>query len=148
MDAVLFILAGAIVGFLVAFALNSMTSKTSESGIEQRVATRVEERAEKIAEQKLRSSSATIKGQIGERFAPFFKEFGYEPADARFLGSPIDYVVFDGLTAGHVKGVVFVEVKVGPPWLTPFQKQVKQAIERNDVRWKTVSLPDRDGDGG
>ena len=144
MDAVLFILAGAIVGFLVAFALNSMASKSSESGIEERVANRVEERAEKIAEQKLKSSSATLKGQIGERFAPFFKEFGFEAADARFLGSPIDYVVFDGLTAGHVKGVVFVEVKAEPLPLTFFQTQVKQAIERKDVYWKTVILPNRD----
>jgi len=31
--------------------------------------------------------------------------------DARFLGSPVDLVVFDGLAAGAVRRVVFLEVK-------------------------------------
>lgn len=87
-------------------------------------------------------SSATLKGQIGERFAPFVPGFGYEPADARFLGSPIDYVVFDGLAAGQIKGVAFVEVKTGSARLTPFQQQVQEAIAGGRVDWRVLELPD------
>ena len=83
-----------------------------------------------------------MKGQIGERFAPFIPGFGFEPADARFLGSPVDYVVFDGLADGYVSGVAFVEVKVGRLPLTPLQKQVSEAIKEGRVEWRVVQLQD------
>src|SRR5438874_1310483 len=44
----------------------------------------------------LNQSRSTLKGQIGEQLAPLLPGFAYEAADARFLGDPIDYVVFDG----------------------------------------------------
>jgi predicted Holliday junction resolvase-like endonuclease len=80
-------------GFVLATATNSQQANLREKDLQ----VRVEECAEKLAEQKLRQSGATLKGQIGERFAPFIPGFGYEAAGARFLGSPIDYVVFDGI---------------------------------------------------
>jgi predicted Holliday junction resolvase-like endonuclease len=97
---------------------------------------------ERVTREALRRSSATLKGQVGERFAPFVPGFGYEPADARFLGSPIDYVVFDGLADGQVKAVAFVEVKTGPLPLTPFQRQVKEAIDGGRVTFRVVELPE------
>lgn len=101
---------------------------------------RLRENTAKVTQETLKRSSATLKGQIGERFAPFVPGFGYEPADARFLGSPIDYVVFDGLTDGDVRGVAFVEVKAGALPLTPFQRQVKEAIDGQRVYFRVVQL--------
>jgi predicted Holliday junction resolvase-like endonuclease len=101
---------------------------------------RLRENTAKVTQETLKRSSATLKGQIGERFAPFVPGFGYQPADARFLGSPIDYVVFDGLTDGQIKGVVFVEVKTGAIPLTTFQRQVKEAIAGKRVVWRVVEL--------
>jgi predicted Holliday junction resolvase-like endonuclease len=95
---------------------------------------------ERVTQETLRRSSAILKGQVGERFAPFVPGFGYQPADARFLGSPIDYVVFDGLTDGEIRKVAFVEVKTGRLPLTPFQRQVKEAIEGKRVVWRVVEL--------
>src|SRR5438067_497737 len=43
-------------------------------------------------------SQSTLKGQIAEQMAPVLPGFSYLPADARFLGEPIDYVVFNGRT--------------------------------------------------
>ena len=43
-------------------------------------------------------STAVTRGQAFEHLAPFMDDFGYNPRDARFLGSPIDLVVFDGLS--------------------------------------------------
>ena len=56
-----------------------------------------------------------ISGKVQEHLAPLFPEFiaQFNPKDARFLGSPLDFVVFDGLDDGLVKRVVFVEVKSG-----------------------------------
>src|SRR6267154_6463393 len=41
-------------------------------------------------------SRSTLKGQIAEQMAPLLPGFPYMPSDARFLGDPIDYVVFKG----------------------------------------------------
>src|SRR5882672_1488864 len=43
-------------------------------------------------------SRSTLKGQMAEQMAPFLAGFEYLPADARFLGDPVDYVVFQGRT--------------------------------------------------
>src|SRR5882724_11599495 len=41
-------------------------------------------------------SRSTLKGQIAEQMAPLLPGFPFLPADARFLGDPVDYVVFKG----------------------------------------------------
>lgn len=97
---------------------------------------------DEAAKEAVKQSSAVLKGQIGERMAPFYAGFHYEPADARFLGSPIDYVVFDGLSKGEIKSVAFVEVKTGRASLTPFQRQVQDAIRSGKMEWRVVELPD------
>jgi len=52
-------------------------------------------------------------GQITEHLVPFLPDFKYNPKDARFLGTPVDLIVFDGLSDGQLKQVVFIEVKSG-----------------------------------
>ena len=118
-----------------------MSSARKGGYTEAQLQDRLRENTAKVTKETLKRSSATVKGQIGERFAPFVPGFGYQPADARFLGSPIDYVVFDGLTDGQIKGVVFVEVKTGALPLTPFQRQAKEAIEGKRVTFRVVELP-------
>jgi predicted Holliday junction resolvase-like endonuclease len=57
-------------------------------------------------------SSAVIKGRVSEHLAPYI-HFPYNPRDARFIGSPIDIIVFNGLEDGQVSEIVFLEVKTG-----------------------------------
>ena len=57
--------------------------------------------ARKDSVERARSS---LKGQIAEQMAPLLPGFPYRPADARFLGDPIDYVVFDGYTGLRDEG--------------------------------------------
>ena len=42
-----------------------------------------------------RSRAVTV-GKVTEHIAPYLPDFGYNPKDARFIGSPVDFVVFDG----------------------------------------------------
>jgi len=65
-------------------------------------------------------SRSTLKGQIAEQMAPVLPGFPYLPADARFLGEPIDYVVFNGRTNLGTNGIgeeeleiILLEVKHG-----------------------------------
>jgi len=52
-------------------------------------------------------------GKITEHFIPYLPMFKYNPKDARFIGSPIDFIVFDGLSEGEIRKIVLVEVKAG-----------------------------------
>lgn len=136
---ILLLIVGLVAGFVIALLYVYPIVKAHYEARLQEVARRAREQAGKEA---LQRSSAVIKGQIGERFAPFVPEFGYQPADARFLGNPVDYVVFDGLTDGRVREIAFVEVKTGSASLTPWQRQVQEAVNGGRVRWKLLHLND------
>jgi len=81
-------------------------------------------------------SRSTLKGQIAEQMAPVLPGFCYLPADARFLGDPIDYVVFNGRTNLGNNGteeenleLILLEVKHGHSRLTPVQRAIANAVE-------------------
>ena len=138
MEIVLVALGTLVFGFLLAtLLLVPLLGGRYEAKLAERVRTVKEE----AGEEAIRHSRATLKGQIGERFAPFTEGFGYEPADARFLGSPVDYIVFDGLSGEQIKGIAFVEVKTGAATLTPYQRQVREAIEAGRVTWRLLQMP-------
>ena len=80
-------------------------------------------------------SQAVITGRVSEQLLPFFPGFGFNPKDARFLGSPVDFVVFDGLDDGALRRVVFVEVKTGDADLSPRERQVRDAVQGHEVEW-------------
>ncbi len=87
-------------------------------------------------------SRATLSGQVLEKLAPHFPDFPYDPTDVRFLGTPVDYVVFDGLGAGEVDAIVFLEVKSGGSGLTSRERRVREAVEAGAVRWDVYRIPD------
>ena len=102
----------------------------------------------RITEEVLKSSRATLKGKIGEQLAPLLPLFKYNVADARFIGSPIDYVIFDGYTdfkEGKDRNkeirIVLMDVKTGKDaTLTPTEKKIKEAVEEKHVYWDTLRI--------
>ena len=92
-------------------------------------------------------SRSTLKGKIAEQLAPVLPEFLFNPADARFIGSPVDYIIFDGLTEvsderkASIK-IVFMDVKKGGGSLSRTQKVIKKAVEEKAVRWETLRIAD------
>jgi predicted Holliday junction resolvase-like endonuclease len=89
-------------------------------------------------------SRAVTAGKVLEQLVPYLPGFPYHPGDVRFLGSPVDLVVFDGLSDGDVERVVFVEVKTGGSRLTRRERQVRGAVEAGKVEWLELDVP---GDG-
>ncbi len=89
---------------------------------------------------------AVIAGQVAERFTPFMPSvFMYNPKDARFIGSPIDLLVFDGADNDDIRGIIFVEVKTENSSLSQRQRQIKKIIESlgsSTVRWEETRIPD------
>jgi len=99
-----------------------------------------------IREDSKKKSRASLKGKIAEHLAPFFKEFKYDPSDARFIGNPIDYIIFDGCT--DVKDnkedkpitIVLVEVKTGGSSLTPVERRIKQSADKKLVKFEVIRI--------
>jgi len=94
----------------------------------------------RIRENAVQRSLAVTAGKVHEQLVPYLPEFGFNPKDARFLGSPVDLVVFDGLADGAVKRVVFLEVKTGGASLTARERQVREVIEAREVAWVELRL--------
>jgi predicted Holliday junction resolvase-like endonuclease len=85
-------------------------------------------------------SQAVTAGKVHEQLIPYLPAFPYNPKDVRFLGSPIDLVVFDGLAEGELRGIVFLEVKTGASSLTSRERQVRDVILAREVEWAELRV--------
>jgi predicted Holliday junction resolvase-like endonuclease len=84
-------------------------------------------------------SRAVLGGKFTEQMVPYFPDFKYDPTEVRFIGSPIDLIVFPGLAKGDPQEVVILEIKTGrSAQMTPAQKKIRQLIEDGMVRWDEI----------
>lgn len=83
----------------------------------------------------VKRSRAVLSGQFSEQLAPYLPDFPWRPTEARFIGKPVDFLIFKGLDERLVDEVVFVEVKTGGSRLSPVEKSLKEAIEAGRVSW-------------
>lgn len=93
----------------------------------------------------LASSRNSFKREFGEIFCPFQNGFSYNVRDCRFIGHPIDYIIFNNLEA-YREGqkeiddieIIFVEVKTTHSAnLSKVQKAIEYAIANKKVKFKT-----------
>ncbi len=95
-------------------------------------------------EESARISRATRGGKAYENLVPFLPAFEdrWDRHDARFLGAPIDLLVFDGLYSDDedLREIVFVEVKSSRPTLNSKERAVREAVEEGRVRWERIVL--------
>ena len=140
-----------ILALALGFALGFFYVQARIAAIEERSRVDLEtwklETAGAIRKDSVNRSRSTLKGKIAEQMAPVLPDFGFSPADARFIGSPVDYVIFDGLTRvaddkEDEISIVFMDVKKGCGALTRTQRLIKQAVEKKSIAWKTMRIPD------
>ena len=93
-----------------------------------------------IRQDAVQRSQAVTVGKVSEQLVPLLPGFAFNPKDARFLGSPVDLIVFDGLNDGTVRQVVFIEVKTGAAGLSSRERQVRDAILEKRVSWDELRL--------
>ncbi len=86
-----------------------------------------------------KSQSVTI-GKMTEHIVPYLPGFRFNPADARFIGSPIDFVVFDGLSEDNVNKIVFVEIKTGSSNLSSRERSVRNAVQDKNIEWLEIKV--------
>lgn len=90
----------------------------------------------------VKRSRAVLGGQVGERFAPHFPDFPYDPTEVRFLGTPVDYVAFKGASGDGIEEVAFIEVKTGDATLSRVERSLRDTIRAGRVRWIEYRVPD------
>ncbi len=82
-----------------------------------------------------------IKGKISEQIFPLLYEKAGNLADFRFIGNPVDYVVFDGLSEPAAKITIkFMEVKTGSSKINQSEWRVKEAIQDGRVSWEEITI--------
>ncbi len=97
-----------------------------------------QKREKVIRQDAVQRSQAVTVGKITEHLVPHLPNFNYNPKDARFIGSPVDFVVFDGMNdeeSDQIRDVVFIEVKTGVSALTRRERLVRDAIRAGRVKW-------------
>jgi predicted Holliday junction resolvase-like endonuclease len=102
---------------------------------------------ERIRKDAINKSKSVIIGKVTEYLVPFFPGFKYNPKDVRFIGTPIDVIVFDGLDEGNIRQIVFGEIKTGKyGYLTSREKSIKNIIENKNVKHEIIHIEtDQDG---
>lgn len=93
-----------------------------------------------IREDAVQRSQAVTAGKVHEQLIPYLPGFPYNPKDVRFLGSPVDLVVFDGLAEGRVRRIVFLEVKSGRSGLSSRERCVRDAVQAGEVEWAELRV--------
>ena len=140
-----------VLALALGFTLGFFYVRARITAIEERSRAELEtwklEAAGEIRKDSVNRSRSTLKGRIAEQMAPVLPDFCFNPADARFIGSPVDYIIFDGLTRvaddkeDEIR-IVFMDVKKGSGGLTRTQRLIRQAVEKKAVAWKTMRIPD------
>lgn len=77
----------------------------------------------------LKRSQSVRYGQLTEQWIPFSNKFPFLAQDFKFIGKPIDGIVFDE------NKVVFIEFKTNKSSLNKNQKRIKDLIENKKVEW-------------
>lgn len=99
-----------------------------------------QEETARISKEAISKSKSVLIGKATEHVVPYFKEFPYNPNDARFLGSPTDLIVFNGISENNLQEIVFVEIKTGKSTLSDREKQVKNCVENKNVVYKKIII--------
>lgn len=95
-----------------------------------------------IREDAIKRSRAVLGGQFSEQLAPYLPDFPYSPTEARFLGRPVDFLVFKGMDGKEISEIVFVEVKSGKSSLNKAEKSLRNAVVSGKVAWEEYRIPE------
>lgn len=89
----------------------------------------------KIRKEAVNKSRSVLTGKFSEQISPFFPDFPYEASESRFIGSPVDLIVFKGMNEKDIKEIIFVEVKTGKGKLSKQEKNLKETVLKKKIKW-------------
>ncbi len=99
-----------------------------------------QEKLPKLKQQSVKKSREVLTGQFSEQLAPYLPNFPYSPTECKFIGKPIDLIVFKGLDKKEPSEVIFVEVKSGESKLSTVERKLRDVIKNKKVKWKEYRI--------
>ena len=85
-------------------------------------------------------SKHVIMWQVNEKIAPILPGFPYNYKDLVFIGKWIDYIVFDWLSTGYLKQIVFLEIKSGNSNLNRNESMIQDCLSRKKVHYDILRI--------
>ncbi len=136
------IVVAAILGFFLVYYATRLKFERKFRQWQEAERLRWEAEKERVVKEAISQSRAVLGGKFTEQMAPYLPEFNYDPTEARFIGSPIDLIIFPGLAKGEPEEIVIMEIKTGKTsQLTPQERKIRQLIEDGMVRWELLQKP-------
>lgn len=91
----------------------------------------------KLQKRSQKMSRSVLGGVFSEQVAPFLPDFpkDLKASEARFIGKPVDFLIFKGMDDQRIDEVVFVEIKSGNSQLSSNERSLRDAIQSKRVRW-------------
>jgi predicted Holliday junction resolvase-like endonuclease len=78
--------------------------------------------------------------QVNEKIAPILPWFPYNYKDLVFIWKWIDYIVFDWLSSGYLKNIIFLEIKSWVSNLNRNETMVKNCIENRKISYDILRI--------
>ena len=139
---IVIITVAAILGILLVYFTTRYRYEQKFRQWQEELYIQLEEEKGKAVRDAVSQSRAVLGGKFTEQMAPYLPEFRYDPTEARFIGSPVDLIVFPGLARGEPEEIVIMEIKAGrSAQLTPQERKIRQLIEDGMVRWELIQKP-------
>ncbi|MFH2021466.1 MAG: Holliday junction resolvase-like protein [archaeon] len=88
-----------------------------------------------LRKEAVEKSRSVLTGNFSEQLAPYLPDFPFSPTECRFLGKPIDLIVFKGMDEKEPNEVVFVEIKTGKSNLSSSERKLRDIIKDKKVSW-------------
>lgn len=117
----------------LALARQTMSVMEQQSGLLRCDLINTRESLSNVLSQK--KSSEVRLGKDAEVLTPFLDVFPYDVKYTKFVGDPLDFIVFD-----PDKEITFVEVKSGNSKLSPKQNKLKKLIEDGKVKFDLIRI--------
>ncbi len=100
----------------------------------------LERKKKYIQKDAIRGSKNSIMGELYEKILPALPNFPYAPKDMVFIWKGCDYIIFDWLSSGHLREIVFLELKSGNATLNTNEKMIRDTLERKRVRYSEYRI--------
>ena len=136
---IVIIVVAAILGIFLTYYFSKLKFEGKFRQWQETEMLRWKEERERAVKEAIAQSRAVLGGKFVEQLAPYLPDFKYDPTEARFIGSPIDLIVFPGLASGDPEEIVIMEIKTGKTGqLTPQERKIRKLIEDGMVRWELI----------
>ncbi len=118
-----------IIGIIIGIIITALLMKLFFLGKEK-----------EIRQRSVRQSRSSILGEVSEKMLPLLPDFPYHTKDLVFLGKGVDYLVFDGLSHGELREIIFLEIKSGQSQLNKNERMIRDVLGSKKVRYELMRI--------